>query len=314
MKKFICILLCVIAVLSFSSCSSENKNAAESTSANSTEATSESDTSSNSETNSNTTVSSGASQNSTAAENIISTKDFVPFSCSSDDEFSFFPKFGSVSYTADLETNNLVKKSGDSEENVLSFESDLRCCISVGSALYVSTDDAIYRLPVDENGDCDIKSMSVVIDGYSGMPAYCFENKMAVRIFGAHDDSYVMLDTQTGEYERTYDINVSVSENIAPSGSISSEEAAAVAMNKIKSKQFEGYFSRENYSKASSVTLIHYPDFYYGISGTIWEYGNRSEYVYQVDIIADGEDLAPKFTVYVDASNSEILFISFRKS
>ena len=33
-----------------------------------------------------------------------------------------------------------------------------------------------------------------------------------------------------------------------------------------------------------------------------------------VEIVANGADIAPKFTVFVNAYNSEIQFISFRKS
>lgn len=137
---------------------------------------------------------------------------------------------------------------------------------------------------------------------------------MAVRVHGAQDDSYVLLNTQTGEYEATYDFNNYLSSDDSPAGLISSDKAEAVAVSEIQSDIYKQYRGGDNYSEVSGITLVHYPDFYYGNSDTVWEYGDLSEYSYMVEIVANGADIAPKFTVFVNAYNSEIQFISFRKS
>lgn len=290
MKKIIAVFLCLVSVLSFAACSAEE------------------------ETTTQPAVDTTAAESATeAAEVSPAPENYIPFTCSEDDTFSFFSKIGNASFKIDTDSNSLIKTVNDTEETVMTFNTTIKSCIAVGSALFLTGEDALYRLPVNENGNCDIDSYSLVIN-MAGMPAYCFDNKMAIRVYGQQDDSYVVLDTQTGEYERSYEINEYLSDDDIPDGLISPDSAADAALEKIKSTQFEGYFSRENYSAASSITLVHYPDFYYGISGTIWEYGSPSEYCYVVEIVADGEDTFPKFTIYVNAYDSEVLFISFRKS
>lgn len=292
MNKLIAVVMCLVMALSFAACSADT----------------ETETQPTSETVASTENATEKVSTSPAPE------DFVPFTCSEDDVFSFFSEIGDVSFKIDYDSNSLIRSVNDTEETVMTFDMDIKSCISVGNALYLTGDDALYRLPVDENGNCDTDSFSVVLSGMAGMPAYCFDNRMAVRVYGQQDDSYVIVDTQTGEYAPSYEINEYLSDEDIPDGLISPDSAADAALEKIKSSQFEGYFLRENYSSASGISLVHYPDFYYGISGTVWEYGNHCEYCYVVEIVADGADLTPKFTVYVNAANSDIEFISFRKS
>lgn len=294
MRKILFILVCFFACCSLVACSAM--------------------TSSDESTEIQTQTTTQTQESLTSAPHTSAAREFVAFTCSGNDVFSFFPKFAGMLYSIDVDSNTIIKSNGEDEEVVMEFDEDLRGCISVGNALYIATEDFLYRLPVGENGGVAVDSITVVLDGESGIPAYCFDNEMVIRVYGIQDDSYILLDTQTGEYERIDWFNESISENILPTGSISSQQASSAALEMIQSEQFEGYFSRENYSAVSSVTAIHYPDFYYGISGTIWEFGNRSEYCYMVEIIADGEEIAPKFTVFVDASDGEILFISFKKS
>lgn len=296
MKKAISLILCAVIVLSFSACSKQaEEETTQTTAQTSTEAQS-------------TTSPAGESSFSAA-------KGFEPFTCSEDDDFSIFCDIGSASYRIDTKTNSLIKSQNDNEQTVLTFDSDVKSCMLVGKTLFISCENGLYRLPVDDNGNCNADDLTVVISDVCCTPAYCLNNKMAVRVIGSQDDRYMLLDTQTGKYKANYDFNDYLdSDADVPSGLISSDKAGEAALEKIHSNQFKGYFSRENYSAVSSVTLVHYPDFYYGIEGTVWEFGKHSEYSYMVEIIADGEDISPKFTVFVNAYNSEIQFISFRKS
>lgn len=294
MKRIISVMLCAVIVLCFSACSSKTEEAQT------------------------TTKSPDASQSTTAAvSEKIKAADiaFAPFACSEEYDFSSSCKIGGKVYSIDDDTNSLVESQDNKETTVLSFDSDVKSCMIVGDALYISCENVLYRLPVDDNGDCIVSELSAVVRDVCCVPAYCFENKMAIRVLGEQDDSYILLDTQTGKYESTYDFNYyESSDTDLPSGLISSNEAENSALQKIHSAQFYEYLSKNNYSAVSSVTLVHYPDFYYGTQGTIWELGKHSEYSYMVELVADGEDIAPKFTVYVNAYNSEIQFISFRES
>lgn len=294
MKKIISVFMCFALVLIFSSCSAnELKNE-----------------------NNNATTDSVTEENETqlSASDIAAENGFVPFTCSEEDDFSVFCIKGDVSYSVDTKTNLLIKAKDCSEQSVAVFNDTVKSCIMVGNAVYIDCENGLYRLPVDDNGECDTENLSVVLNEVSGVPVYCLENKMAVRVHGAQDDSYVLLNTQTGEYEATYDFNNYLSSDDSPAGLISSDKAGSVAVSEIQSDIYKQYRGGDNYSEVSGITLVHYPDFYYGNSDTVWEYGKHSEYSYMVEIVADGADIAPKFTVFVNAYNSEIQFISFRKS
>lgn len=295
MKKIVSVMFCVAIVLCFSACSSQKQGEIQIPTQH-------------------TTATEIASSEAKNGSRISADNGFTPFTCSEDDDFSIFCKIGGVSYKVDTEANSLIQSQNSFEKTVLTFDDDVKSCMLVGNAIYISCANGLYRLPVDDSGNCSVDKISVVVSGILCTPSYCLNNQMSVRVSGTQDDSYLLLDTQTGDYEAAYNFNEYLSDGDAPSGLISSEKAGETALEKIKSKEFEGYFSEENYSAVSSVTLVHYPDFYYGIQGTVWEFGKHSEYSYMVEIVADGKDIAPKFTVFVNAYNSEIQFVSFRKS
>ena len=119
--------------------------------------------------NNNATTDSVTEENETqlSASDIAAENSFVPFTCSEEDEFSVFCIKGDVSYSVDTKTNSLIKAKDGSEQSVAVFDDTVKSCIMVDNAVYIDCENRLYRLPVDDNGECDTENLSVVLNEVS---------------------------------------------------------------------------------------------------------------------------------------------------
>lgn len=246
--------------------------------------------------------------------------EYLPFECSKNDDIYF--NYAAYKFFWDKpldEENRFIYLDSDYASMLPLFETDRQLSISgyIAGALYLQSSDCLYRIVVDERGDIDFNSFSVVIDKKAA-PVFIEENKMYLKVDGEQDDYYVLLDTLTGKYEQVYDCNENINE--VPNDFISKSEAEKIALSAINDNNRFPELADENIVLFCSVEdgnlygnpeyydthLIHRPDFA-GYSDIFYE--PLPEYCWKVELVADIPDWwMPRATLYINAETGAVSY------
>lgn len=241
--------------------------------------------------------------------------EFKPFECGRDDYQSYTANTGKGYFLTRIISNVLVYASEDESKELFRFPTFARACAYIGNALYLSDYDAqaLYRIIIDEDGNYDLDSFSLVAYLYAE-PVFVEENKLVLLAGSAPNDYYVILDTLTGEWEETDAYNKELTE--VPSGLISAEQAEEIALKEIQKSEYQDEISGYTFSletdreTGSNLThLIYKPDFSNTLGGN-YQYENPPEYGWFVYTVADNDIFDyPQIIVCVNAQTGSVAHV-----
>lgn len=197
----------------------------------------------------------------------------------------------------------------------LRLPSNAKCEAYIDGAVYINSleDDnwALYRLPIDENGNYKLDEFSVVTD-YRAEIAFVGENKLILRVDnvdGAHNPHYLYreLNTLTGEITDAKGYNEILAET--PKGFISKNKAIQIAIDKINSRDYESseyVHEKAVRNMAEAVELIYNIDpLACGYYDTRFE--DDPEYSWNISVnINENEMGTPYFNFCIDAKTGKI--------
>ena len=264
---------------------------------------------------------------------------FKSFDCSPDDYVSYDCEINGCKFR--FANGKLLLKDADGKTtDVLKINADLKTVAYIKDAVYLSTVfdyekdpsseleyQKLYRLTIDEKGNYDEDSFSLVAKCFA-MPSFIEENnKMILDVFVGQDSIYKELDTGTGACQELYDSRYNIPrldyENL-PDNAIKADYAEKKAIEEAEKSKYNLSEEEYNFSFSDETIIYKKPDFaclHYSqwrsdadISDDFcrrFVYEKSPDYCYRIKLKALGSSTSHclKFTIYINAVSGEVSFV-----